>query len=176
MALSRDKKLSIVAEIAQLLAGSKLTVVARYQGTPVRAMEDLRRSARDSHTVVRVVKNRLVKKVLAQDDRFKQADTNWLIGQLLYAFNSEDEVAPAKALAEFAKSQPQLEFVSAFSSDGSLISAEDVKALAALPTKDQLRSQLAGLIGSPIAGFHAVVAGNLRNVLNVTAARAENIS
>ncbi|OVE79067.1 50S ribosomal protein L10 [bacterium G20] len=90
MALTREKKEQIVAEIEALLAGSKLTVVAKYQGTPVKAMQQLRNNATEEGTTLHVVKNRLFKKALSANDNLKDIDTSQLHGQLLYAFNSGD--------------------------------------------------------------------------------------
>jgi large subunit ribosomal protein L10 len=176
MALSREKKEEVVRDMADLLSSSKLTVVAKYGGTSVKSMQSLRRSARDNGTEIRVVKNRLFKLAAKNDDRFKNIDTDQLVGQLLYAFNSEDEVAPAQSLANFAKSETQIEFVGGFTSDGQFIDATDVKALASLPGKQQLRGQLVGTIAAPLSGFANVLAGNVRGVLNVLTARSEQLS
>lgn len=176
MALSRDKKNEVVAEVAELLNGAKLTVVANYPGTSVKAMQELRRQAKENGTKVRVIKNRLFKQALAGNDKFKDIDTSLLSGQLLYAFNSEDEVAPAQSLAQFAKAEPQIEFVGGLSADGQLLSAEDIKMLASLPTKDQLRGQLVGIIASPLSGLVGTMNANLRGVLNALEARSESIS
>ena len=176
MALSKDKKLAIVAEVTDLLAGSKLTVVANYRGTSVQRMQDLRRLAQKKHTKVRIVKNRLVKKAIEQSGLYKDAELGFLTGQLLYAFNSQDEAAAAQVLAEFAKTQPQIELLAAFSHDGLIMNADEVKVLAALPTMEQLRGQLAGLIASPISGFTSVLAANLQGTLSVLKARAEQMN
>lgn len=176
MALTREKKNAVVDEVGSLLNSSRMTVVAAYQGTTVKAMQELRRSAKDNGTQVRVIKNRLVVKAFENNDTFKAADTSALTGQLVYAFNSEDEVAPAQALAAFAKLNPTLAFVGAFASDGTFIGADDVKALASLPSKDQLRGMLVGTIAAPLSGFVNVLSGNVRGVLNVLNARAEAIS
>lgn len=175
MALTRQKKEEIVADIKELLEGSKLTVVASYPGTSVKSMQELRRSAKQSGTSVKVVKNRLVKKALEQSEKLKNIDAGALKGQLLYAFNDQDEVAPAQSLAAFAKTNPSLQFVGAIDADGKLISADDVKALADLPSKEQLRAQLVGVFNAPLSGFVGVLSGNIRGVLNVLSARAENI-
>lgn len=176
MALSKEKKLEIVADVSRLLSESRLTVIARYQGTPVKSMQELRRQASEGGTEVRVVKNRLFKKALTADSRFKDTDTEGFAGQLLYAFNNQDEAAPAQSLAKFAKTEPQIEFVGALASDGTVLGSEDVKSLAALPGKDQLRSQLVGTIAAPLNGFVNVIAGNLRGVINVLTARAEQVN
>ena len=173
MALTKDEKNQIITEVSDLLSSSKMTVITKYEGTTVKAMQDLRRQARDTGTKVKVIKNRLVKQALASSDKFKAVDISLLEGMLMYAFNSEDEVAPAQAIANFAKSNPTLEFVGAITSDGQLMGAEDVKVLAALPTKEQLRGQLVGIIAAPLSGFVNVLAGNVRGVLNVLTARAD---
>jgi large subunit ribosomal protein L10 len=175
MALSKDKKAEVVSEVSELLSTSKLTVVAKYSGTSVKSMQELRRQAKDSNTIISVVKNRLVKKALQQSEKFADTDTGILTGQLMYVFNSEDEVAPAQVLAAFAKGEPQIEFVGALSADGSLLSADDVKYLASLPSKDQLRAQLVGTIAAPLSGFVNVLSGNVRGVLNVLNARADQL-
>ncbi len=173
MALTKDKKNQVVDEVSNLLANSKLTVIATYAGTPVKAMQSLRRDSKASGTTVKVIKNRLVKKALESSDTFKGIDTGVLNGMLLYAFNADDEVAPAQALANFAKTQPTLEFVGGINADGTFIGSEDVKVLADLPSKDQLRAQLVGTLSAPLTGFVGVLSSNIRGVMNVLNARAE---
>ncbi len=173
MALSREKKEQVVEQIEKLLADSKLTVVAKYQGTPVKAMQQLRRAAAAEGTKLYVIKNRLFKRALADNDSLKDIDTAEFVGQLLYAFSSQDEVLPARSLADFAKTNPQIEFVAAITADGQLLEASAVKDLASLPTMNVLRAQLIGTISAPVSGFVNVLAGNLRGVLNVLKARAE---
>lgn len=176
MALTKDKKQQVVEEVAELLQGSKLTVVAKYKGTGVKAMQQLRRDASQTGTKVKVVKNRLVMQALKSTDSLKDVDTAALEGMLLYAFNSEDEVAPAQSLNTFAKTNPSLVFVGAITAEGRFIPEADVKALANLPSKEQLRAQLVGTIGAPLSGFANVLTGNVRGVLNVLNARAEAVN
>src|SRR5690606_10206796 len=143
MALTKAKKQEVVEEVNQLLASSKLTVAAQYQGTSVKQMQQLRRNARDNGTVIKVIKNRLVKKAVDSIDSLKDANTDNLSGQLLYAFHSEDEVAPAQVLAAFAKTAPSIQFVGAITAEGQFLGPDEVKALASLPSKTQL---IAGII------------------------------
>lgn len=176
MALSKDKKNEVVSEVTSLLSNSKLTVIAKYGGTSVSSMQALRHQAKESGTQIKVVKNRLFKLALAAEPKFKDVTTGDLTGQLLYAFNSEDEVAPAQSLAAFAKTESQIQFVGGLSEDGSFIDAVDIAALANLASKDSLRAQLAGTIAAPLSGFVNVMAGNVRGVLNVLNARSEQIN
>jgi large subunit ribosomal protein L10 len=172
MALTKQAKHDLVDEVSQLLADSRLTVVAKYEGTTVKALQGLRRDARGNGTKVKVVKNRLVIKAIQANDGLKDVDTSLLNGMLLYAFNSEDEVAPAQSLHEFAKANPTLEFVGAISADGKFMSADDVKALATLPSKPQLIAQVIATLQSPLNDITNGLAGNLHGLLDAVAAKA----
>lgn len=172
MALTKDQKNQVVSETAELLANAKMTVVAAYPGTTVKAMQQLRRQARENGTQIRVIKNRLVIKAIQQTDNLKDAETGALVGQLVYAFNSEDEVAPAKALADFAKTNPTLEFVGAFSGEGKFLDASEVKALATLPSKEQLIAQVIATLQSPVNDVTNALSGNLHALLDGIEAKA----
>lgn len=172
MALTKDKKNEVVGEVADLLSSSKMTVVTKYEGTTVKAMQALRREVRGNGTVAKVVKNRLVIKALQQDDKFKDVDTSTLQGMLLYAFNNEDEVAPAQAIATFAKTNPTLQFVGAITADGKFLDADEVKALATLPGKEQLIAQVVATLTAPLNDSVNALSGNLHALLDGVAAKA----
>jgi len=172
MALTKDKKNEVVAEVADLLANSKMTVVAAYQGTPVKALQELRRKGRENGTNLKVVKNRLVIQAIKSQANLKEVETAALTGMLLYAFNNEDEVAPAKVLADFAKTQPTLEFVGAISPEGKFLAADEVKALATLPTKPELIAQVIATLLSPVHDVTNGLSGNLHALLDGVEAKA----
>lgn len=172
MALTKDKKNDVVAEVAELLANSKMTVVTKYQGTTVKALQTLRREGRDNGTKLKVVKNRLVIKAIEQNDAIKGVDTSSLEGMLLYAFNAEDEVAPAQIIANFAKTHPTLEFVGAISAEGKFLTAEEVKSLATLPSKNELIGQVVGMLFSPLNDVTNALSGNLHALLDGVADKA----
>lgn len=173
MALTKPKKDDIVAEVARLLSSSKMTVVARYQGTTVKALQSLRKEAKAGGTQVKVVKNRLVIKALEQTASHKNADVSQLSGMLLYAFNSQDEVAPAQSLNAFAKNNPTLEFVGAFTTEGKFIGAADVKALAGLPSRDELIAQTIAQLLSPVHDVTNALSGNLHALLDGVVVQAK---
>lgn len=172
MALTRQKKESVVAEVADLLSTSKMTVVAQYQGTTVKALQGLRRKARDNGTQVKIAKNRLVRQALKQTAGLKDVDASALEGMLLYAFNADDEVAPAQVLADFAKANPSIVFAGAISADGKFLTADEVKALAALPGKNELIAQVIATLTAPLNDVTNGLSGNLHALLDGVAAKA----
>jgi large subunit ribosomal protein L10 len=172
MALTKQKKQEVIEEVSKLLAESKLTVVAKYDGTTVKQLQTLRKQAKEGDTVVKVVKNRLVIQALKASDLYKDADKSALNYQLLYAFNSSDEVAPAKALADFAKKNPSIQFVGAYTTDGVFVGADEVKSLAALPSKNQLIAGLINTLNSPVNGIMSGLSGNLHGLLQGLEAKA----
>jgi large subunit ribosomal protein L10 len=175
MAISRDKKNTLVSKLAELFADSKCVVGATYNTLSVADLQELRAAARANNVTIKVAKNRLVRVALSQNDKFKAADTGLLTGQLVYAFSSEDEVAPAQVLAKFAKTHPALQLVVGFDDAGTMLDTATVTALAALPTKDQLRGQLVSVLAAPLSQFLSVANGAQRGFAQVLAQRAEQI-
>jgi len=173
MALTKSEKDDVVAEVAELLSTSKMTVVAKFQGTTVKALQSLRKDAKATGTRVKVVKNRLVIKALQQNDALKSVDVSLLEGMLLYAFNAEDEVAPAQSLNTFAKANPTLEFVGAITAEGLFINADSVKDLAGLPSKNQLIAQVIATLLSPVHDVTNALSGNLHALLDGVADAAK---
>lgn len=172
MALTKVEKQAVIDEVAELLGASKMTVVAEYKGTTVKAMQALRREARDNGTAVKVVKNRLVRQAMLKHDALKATDTSALEGMLVYAFNAGDEVAPAQVLHAFAKTNPTIKFVGAISADGSFLSADDVTALAGLPSKGELIAQVVATLLSPVHDITNGLSGNLHALLDGVADKA----
>ena len=174
MAISRDKKNTLVAEMSDVLKDAKMTVFAQYQGLSVADVQELRKAAREAGVTIKVVKNRLVRVALASHDVYKDTDTSALSGQLLYAISSEDEVAPAQVLDQFAKTHPALVFAGAFSGEGATLSADDVKALAGLPSKNELIGQVVAQLLSPVHDVTTALSGNLHALLDGVSAKATN--
>ena len=129
MAITKDKKNELVADLTELLSNAKATVFAKYQGLTVAELQELRKAARENGVKIKVVKNRLVRVAMGQIAVYKDTDTTGLTGQLLYAVSDSDEVAPAKILAEFAKTHDALDLVGGFSDLGKALSTDEVKAV-----------------------------------------------
>jgi large subunit ribosomal protein L10 len=174
MSLTKDKKQEVVQDVVGLLSKSKMTVVAKYEGTGVKALQGLRKDAKQTGTTVRVVKNRLVIQALKSNGKLSGVDTSLLRGMLLYAFNADDEVAPAQSLHNFSKLNPSLEFVGAFNEQGDFLDAGSVKALAVLPSKEQLVAGLINTLNGPLFGTMSGLSGNLHGLLQGLEAKAAN--
>jgi large subunit ribosomal protein L10 len=172
MAITRDKKNALVTEISDLLKDAKMTVFAQYQGLSVADIQQLRAKAREAGVTIKVVKNRLVRVALESIDTYKDADTSALTGQLLYAVSADDEVAPAQILNDFAKTHPALAFAGAFSGEGATLSADEVKALAGLPSKNQLIGEVIAQLLSPVHDITNALSGNLHALLDGVEAKA----
>jgi large subunit ribosomal protein L10 len=172
MALTKIEKNQVISDISDLLKSSKMTVVAKYEGTTVKGLQTLRREARENGTQVRVVKNRLFIQALKGHDTLKAAETSELQGMLLYAFNGEDEVAAAQVLNNFAKENPTLQFVGAYSAEGEFVDADNVKALAGLPGKNQLIAEVIATLLSPVHDVTNALSGDLHGLLDGVSAKA----
>jgi len=164
--IPRPDKVAKVQWLAELLKESTVTVLADYTGLNVEAMTVLRAACRESNVELRVLKNTLGR--LASEQIGLSELTEFQDGPTAYAF-SDDVVAPAKTLREFAKTYPQLRLKGGVL-EGNVISADQVTSLATLPSREVLLSQmLAGLQG-PISGLVNVLNGNIRGLAQVLAA------
>ena len=172
MAITRDKKQALVAKMTEQLTDSKLTVFAHYKDLSVADLQELRAMAREAGVSITVIKNRLVRVAMSQVATYKDTDTSALEGQLLYATSSDDEVAPAQVLDKFAKTHPALMFAGGFSDEGLALSAEDVKALAGLPSKNQLIAEVVAQLLSPVHDVTNGLSGNLHALLDGVEAKA----
>ena len=173
MAISKDKKQTLVADLTELLSSSKMTVFAKYQGLTVAELQDLRKTARENGVKIKVVKNRLVKVAMGEIAVYKDTDTTDLTGQLLYAVSDSDEVAPAKVLADFAKSHDALQISGAFADSGANLSVDEVKALAALPSKNELVAQVVAQLLSPVTDSISGLSGGLSGIVSGLEAHAQ---
>ncbi|MBQ3453192.1 50S ribosomal protein L10 [Candidatus Saccharibacteria bacterium] len=172
MAISKDKKNILVADLEELLSNAKSTVFAKYQGLTVAELQELRKIARESGVKIKVVKNRLVRVAMGQIAIYKDTDTTGLTGQLLYAISDNDEVAPAKVLAEFAKKHNALILAGGFSDLGASLSEDEVKTLAAMPTKNELIAQVVAQLLSPVTDSVSALAGGISGIVSGLEAHA----
>jgi len=148
----QDKK-AIVADVGAQLAGAQTVVLAEYRGIPVEQLTKLRVSARDQGVYLRVLKNTLARRA-AQGTQFEPlADS--MVGPLIYGI-SADPIASAKVLQNFAKTQDKL-VITAGLYNGKLLDVAGVKSLASIPSRDELLSQLLGVMLAPVSAMARVL-------------------
>ena len=162
----RPDKVAKVEWLAERLKASAVTVLADYTGLNVQAMTELRAACRESNVQMHVLKNTLGR--LAAEQSGVPGLTAFQDGPTAYAF-SDNLVAPAKTLREFAKKNPKLRLKGGVL-EGSVISAEQVTSLATLPSREVLLSQMLAGMQGPISGFVNVLNANIRGLAQVLAA------
>jgi large subunit ribosomal protein L10 len=151
--LNVEDKKAIVADVGAQLAVAQTVVLAEYRGIPVEQLTKLRASARDQGVYLRVLKNTLARRA-AQGTQFEPlADS--MVGPLIYGI-SADPIASAKVLQNFAKTQDQL-VIKAGLYNGKLLDVAGVKALATIPSRDELLSQLLGVMLAPVSAMARVL-------------------
>ena len=147
MSLNRSEKHAVIEEVNGLAAKAQTLVIAEYRGITVAAMTKLRSDARSKGVSLMVLKNTLARRAVAGSAFEVVADQ--MTGPLIYGF-SEDAVAAAKVVADFAKTNDKL-VIRAGAFGGKVLDVNGVKQLANIPPKEVLLAQLLGLMQSPIS-------------------------
>ncbi|GAB1383980.1 MAG TPA: 50S ribosomal protein L10 [Ottowia sp.] len=156
MSLNRSEKEAVIKEVTDLAAKAQTLVMAEYRGVTVADMTKLRTEARGNGVALSVLKNTLARRAVVGSSFEVAADQ--MTGPLIYGF-SEDAVAAAKVVAEFAKTNDKL-VIRGGVYGGKALDANAVKQLASIPSKEVLLAQLCGLLMSPVSRT-AVVLGAL---------------
>ena len=154
MSLNRNEKAAVVADVSAQVARSQTLALAEYRGLTVESLNKLRVDARAKGVYLHVVKNTLARRAVAGTPF--EAASGAMVGPLIYGF-SEDAVAAAKVIADFAKSNDKL-VVKGGAYAGKALDANGVKALASIPSREVLIAQVAGLLKSPIQRLAGVLA------------------
>ena len=166
MAVSRSKKEEVLSELIKKLEKAVAIVFVKNSGLTVEELSALRKELRKQKNDFKIAKKTLIKKAMLEVG-YPEADDSMFDGAVGVTFSFDDEVAPAKALHDFAKTHDKLELLGAVLEKNKVLSKKDVLALATLPSKEQLIAQLVGTMKSPISGFHGVLSGTLRGFVQV---------
>jgi large subunit ribosomal protein L10 len=162
--VDRAQKESVVEELGQIFADSGVVVVSHYEGLTVAEMTAFRTMVREAGGAVRVAKNRLAKIALKGHPAEAMGET--LTGMTVFAY-SEDPVAAAKAVEEFAKGNQKLKVLGGAMGE-TVLDPAGVKAVAAMPSREELIASIAACLGAPasnIAGAIGAPASNIAGIL-----------
>lgn len=149
MALNRQEKAAVIEELSEKLKDAQAIVVAEYRGLSVESVTKLRQEARSSGVYLRVLKNTLARRAVVGTPF--EALSDKMVGPLIYGI-SADPVAAAKVLVNFAKSNDKL-VLAAGAMPGQVMDVDGVKALATMPSREELLAKLLGTMQAPIATF-----------------------
>ena len=147
MAIRLEDKQQIVSEVNQAATSALSAVLADYRGVTVEDMTSLRKNARENKVYLRVVRNTLLKRAVADTDF--ECIQEVLVGPTILALSQEDPGAAARVLKDFAKENDDFE-IKALSVGGKLMDANQIDVLAKLPTLDQARSMLMSVMLAPV--------------------------
>lgn len=170
MALRLEDKKRLVEEVNAVAGDSVTAVAAEYRGLSVSEMTELRKEARSSGVYLRVVKNTLARRAIVGTDFECMQET--LKGPILLAFAKDDPGAAARVIKDFAKEHQALQAVS-LSAGGQLLPASDLGKLAALPTLDQARAMLLGVLTAPMGKLVRTLAEPSAMLARTLGARGE---
>jgi large subunit ribosomal protein L10 len=164
MVLTKDQKKNLIDGIQDRVVKSKTLVFTNYQGLKVKDLNILRKKLKEKGIEYKVIKNTLARLVFKNND-LKIEDTI-LDKPAAVAFGYKDEVEPSKIIHEFAKTNNKLEILGGIV-NGEFMDVAAIKALALLPSREELYAKVVGSIAAPISGFVNVMSGNLRGLVSV---------
>jgi len=168
--MNREEKASAISELGEGIGQATNAFVIAFKGITVPQVTELRRQVRDTDSTYVVVKNTLA--LIAVKDSPLTALKDQFSGPTAVAFNRTDAVALAKALTKFAKDVPSITFKGAML-NGQIVAADQIQAIANLPSREELISKLLFLMQSPIRGLATVLQANIRNLAVVIGQIAE---
>ena len=148
--MATAQKESLVEEIKERLTGSGGIIMADYRGLTVKEMQELRGKVRESGADLKIYKNRLTQ-IALRELAMPELD-DYLTGPTALVFVVDDPVAPAKALQDFAKGHQALE-VKGGLNENQVVDSAAMKAIASLPSREELVAKIMGLMLSPVRGF-----------------------
>ncbi|MEM7644307.1 MAG: 50S ribosomal protein L10 [Pseudomonadota bacterium] len=169
--MDRAQKEKVVEELGQIFESSGVVVVSHYEGMTVAEMQDLRARMREAGGSVRVAKNKLAK--IALEGKPAASIADYLTGMTVLGY-SEDPVAAAKVFEAYAKENSKLEILGGAMGENAL-DVEGVKAVAKMPSREELIASIVGCIGAPasnIAGAIGAPASNIASILSTIEEKA----
>jgi len=170
--VDRAQKERVVEELGQIFESSGVVVVSHYAGLTVAEMQDLRAKMREAGGSVRVAKNRLAK--IALQGTSAEGIADLMTGMTVLSY-SEDPVAAAKVAEDYAKANAKFVIIGG-AMGGTVLDQAGVKAVASMPSREELIASIVGCIGAPasnIAGAIGVPASNIASILSTIEEKAE---
>lgn len=170
--ITKEQKKEIVNNLKDRLANIKAMIFTDYQGLKVNEIQELRRALRAKKIDYKVLKTSLIKKAL--DDSGIKIEESIYSRPVAIAISETDEVEPSKIVYDFNKKNEKLEILGAIVS-GEFYNTGQIKALALMPSREELYAKVVGSISAPLSGLVNVLQGNLRGLVSVLKQYQESI-
>ena len=167
--MPNSKNVEMLEKVSESLENSKGVFFIDYRGLYVKETQELRRSLREAGAQMQVYKNNIVKLAL---EKAEMPEVDALTGTVAYVFYENDPVEAAKVIKKESEALDKLEWIGAIA-DGKALSAEEAKAYADLPSREELMAKLVYVIGSPLSGIAQVCAGPARGLATALSAVAD---
>jgi len=162
--LNRTEKEEVVTRVREKFSKARIGILTGYRGMTVAEMTDLRRRLRDVSVEYRVIKNNLAR--IASEGTSLESLRDHFSGPTAIALSYDDVVAPAKILNNALKDFKKLEIL-AGTMDGNLLSRDEIKRIALLPSRDELLGMFLRVLQAPVTGFATVLAAPIRDLAGV---------
>ncbi len=172
MSLNLDAKKAIVEEVAEVAAEAPSAIAAEYIGLTVAEMTELRSAARNAGVYLKVVRNTLARRAL-ENSGF-ECMRDGLVGPLVLAFSGDEPGSAARVVRDFAKSNDKL-VVKLVALNGQLLEPSDIGRLASMPSQDEARAMLLGLLSAPMGKFVRTIAEPPAKFARVIAAQRDKL-
>ena len=166
--MNKDKKNNYIKEMKNFFNETNSVLVTHYQGLTVKQIDELRSEMRKHGILFKITKNRITKLALA-DSKFKKIE-NLFSGPTAIAF-SQDAITSAKILTKFAKSNKKLKIIAGFM-DGKVLDQKEVAIIAALPTLEEARAKIVGILASPAQKLLSILLAPGSKIANLTRAKS----
>lgn len=164
MALNKEQKKEIVNNLKDRLTNIKAMIFTDYQGLKVNEIQELRRALRAKKIDYKVLKTTLIKKALAGSGI--EIEESIYSKPVAIAISETDEVEPSKVIYDFNKKNEKLEILGAIVNN-EFYNTSQIKALALMPSREELYAKVVGSISAPLSGLVNVLQGNLRGLVSV---------
>ncbi len=173
MPKNKLQKQEILRNLKEKFKKSKSVVFAGFNALTVKDNENLRQELRKENSEYYVAKKTLIN--LAFQEKISDLNVREMDGKIAAIFSYDDEIAPAKILADFRKDKERAERIFFLGGilENKLLSKEEIEVLSKLPSKQELYAKLVGSLNAPVSGFVNALAGNMRNLVYVLKAIEE---
>lgn len=163
--LTKSQKIELVKELTEKIKTAKSSIFVDYKGLKVKDSTELKKSLRAEGVEMIVVRKTLLD-IALKNAGIEGVSIKKMEGQVAISLSNNDEISAAKIVDTFAKTNENIKFLGGVLG-AQVMSAVEVKALAKIPSKQQLLGQLVGTLNAPVSGFVNVLAGNLRGLVQV---------